>query len=82
MQRPPQADADILIGTAPQAPLTAGDKDVASCTYQGGPSGPDAQVEVDVGDGAKQQLDIDKTSCSTPSLSRPDSATRRGRRTR
>lgn len=56
----PQADAETLIGTKLTDPLTASNSDVASCTYPGDPSGPTAQVEIYIGDGAKQQLDIDK----------------------
>jgi hypothetical protein len=56
----PQADAEALIGTKLTDPLQVSTSDVASCTYPGDPSGPTAQVEVYVGPGAKQQLDIDK----------------------
>jgi len=56
----PQADAETLIGTKLTDPLTVATSDVASCTYQSDPNGPVGQVEIYVGDGAKQQLDIDK----------------------
>jgi hypothetical protein len=56
----PQADAETLIGSKLTDPLRAASSDVSSCTYPGDPNGPTAQVEVYVGDGAKQQLDIDK----------------------
>jgi len=56
----PQADAEALIGTKLTDPLTASNSDEATCTYPGDPNGPTAQVEIYVGDGAKQQLDIDK----------------------
>ncbi len=55
-----QADAEKLIGTKLTDPLRASNPDVASCTYPGDPSGPTAQVEIYVGDGAKQQLAIDR----------------------
>jgi hypothetical protein len=56
----PKADAETLIGTALTDPLKVATSDVSSCTYPGDPNGPTAQVEIYVGDGAKQQLDIDK----------------------
>ncbi len=56
----PQADAEKLIGSKLTDPLKASNSDVASCTYPGDPNGPTAQVEIYIGDGAKQQLDIDK----------------------
>jgi hypothetical protein len=56
----PQADAEALIGTPLVDPLKVSTSDVASCTYQSDPNGPVGQVEIYVGDGAKQQLDIDK----------------------
>ena len=56
----PQADAEKLIGSTLTDPLKASNSDVASCTYPGDPNGPTAQVEIYIGDGAKQQLDIDK----------------------
>lgn len=55
-----QADAETLIGTKLTEPQRASNSDVASCTYPGDPNGPTAQVEIYIGDGAKQQLDIDK----------------------
>jgi len=56
----PQADAETLIGSKLTDPLKVATSDVSSCTYPGDPNGPTAQVEIYVGDGAKQQLDIDK----------------------
>lgn len=56
----PQSDAEALIGSALTDPLTASTSDVASCTYPGDPNGPTAQVEIYLGDGAKQQLEIDR----------------------
>jgi len=55
-----QADAETLIGSKLTEPMKASNSDVSSCTYPGDPNGPTAQVEIYVGDGAKQQLDIDK----------------------
>lgn len=55
-----QSDSDALIGTKLLAPLRASNSDTASCTYPGDPNGPTAQVEIFIGDGAKQQLAIDK----------------------
>lgn len=55
-----KADAETLIGTALTDPLTASNSDVSSCTYPGDPNGPTAQVEIFIGDGAKQQLLIDR----------------------
>jgi hypothetical protein len=55
-----QADAETLIGSKLTDPLRASNPDVASCTYPGDPNGPTAQVEIYVGDGAKQQLAIDR----------------------
>ncbi len=55
-----QSDAETLIGTKLTAPLPASNSDVSSCTYPGDPNGPTAQVAIFLGDGAKQQLDIDK----------------------
>ena len=55
-----KADAEKLAGTKLQdAVLVEGDD--PSCTYSGDPSGPTAQVEVFLNDGAKKYLDIDRT---------------------
>ena len=62
----PQADAETLIGSKLTEPLKVSTSDVASCTYPGDPNGPTAQVEVYVGDGAKQQLAIDKDKLQHP----------------
>ncbi|MEH0931522.1 DUF3558 family protein [Micromonospora sp. CPCC 205558] len=52
-------EAEKLAGTPLQDPLEkAEDRD--SCTYTGPVTGPTAQVEVYVGDGAKKFLDIDR----------------------
>jgi hypothetical protein len=56
----PMADAETLVSNKVIAPIVVSTSDVASCTYQGDPNGPLGQVEVYVGDGAKQQLAIDK----------------------
>jgi hypothetical protein len=56
----PTADAETLVSNKVIAPIVVSTSDVASCTYQGDPSGPLGQVEIYVGDGAKQQLAIDK----------------------
>ncbi|MBS1908168.1 MAG: DUF3558 family protein [Actinobacteria bacterium] len=55
-----QPEAETLIATALTAPLKVSTTDVASCTYAGDPSGPTAQVEIYVGSGAKEQLDVDR----------------------
>jgi len=55
-----QAEAETLIGSALTEPASVSNSDVASCTFAGDPNGPTAQVELYVGSGAKQQLDIDK----------------------
>ncbi|GAB3341066.1 DUF3558 family protein [Micromonospora halotolerans] len=49
-------EAEKLAGTALQDGVAA----PVSCTYTGPVTGPTAQVEVYVGDGAKKQLDIDR----------------------
>lgn len=51
-----KADAEKLTGT----PLEDGVPVRESCTYTGPVSGPTAQVEVYVGDGAQKMLDIDR----------------------
>ncbi|SNT25397.1 hypothetical protein SAMN05421812_10436 [Asanoa hainanensis] len=51
-----QADAEKLAGTPLDPPLPVKD----TCTYTGPVTGPTAQVEVYVGDGAKKFLDIDR----------------------
>jgi hypothetical protein len=51
-----QADAEKLAGTKLDPAVPAGE----SCTYTGPVTGPTAQVEVYVGDGAKKFLDIDR----------------------
>ncbi|MFG2069885.1 hypothetical protein ACGFKZ_23800 [Micromonospora tulbaghiae] len=49
-------DAERLAGTALDEPVVAGQ----SCTYTGPVTGPTAQVEVFVGEGAKKYLDIER----------------------
>lgn len=61
-----QEDAETLIGTELTDPLSAATSDVSSCTYPGDPNGPSAQVEIYIGPGAKQQLDIDKDQLAHP----------------
>jgi hypothetical protein len=56
----PTADAETLVNNKVIAPIIVSTGDVASCTYQGDPNGPLGQVEIYVGDGAKQQLTIDR----------------------
>jgi Protein of unknown function (DUF3558) len=56
----PTADAETLVSNKVIAPIKVSTGDVASCTYQGDPNGPLGQVEIYVGDGAKQQLTIDR----------------------
>ena len=51
-----KADAERLAGTPLDEPVVAGQ----SCTYTGPVSGPTAQVEVFVGEGAKKYLDIER----------------------
>ncbi|MFF5180173.1 hypothetical protein ACFY2Q_19290 [Micromonospora sp. NPDC000316] len=54
-----KGEAEKLAGTPLQDPLEKpGDRD--TCTYTGPVTGPTAQVEVYVGDGAKKFLDIDR----------------------
>lgn len=55
----PLEDAQVVAGTA-LAPGTEGPAHSPSCTYTGPASGPLAQVEIYVGDGAKKFLDIDR----------------------
>ena len=56
-----KSEADTLAGTKLQAATDAGSGGVKTlCQYTGDPSGPTAQVEVIVGDGAKKALDIDR----------------------
>ncbi|MET7876263.1 hypothetical protein [Micromonospora profundi] len=54
-----KGEAEKLAGTPLQDPLEK-PEDRDTCTYTGAPSGPTAQVEVYVGDGAKKFLDIDR----------------------
>ncbi len=51
-----RAEAEKVVGT----PLDAGNEVRDTCTYTGPVTGPLAQVEVFVGDGAKKMLDIDR----------------------
>jgi hypothetical protein len=58
-----KAEAEALAGTPLDAPVpagAAGGGDITLCQFTGPTTGPTAQVEVFVGDGAKKQLDIDK----------------------
>jgi hypothetical protein len=60
-------EADTLAGTKLQAGTEAGSGGVKTlCQYTGDPSGPTAQVEVIVGDGAKKALDIDRDTLGHP----------------
>jgi hypothetical protein len=57
----PLADATTLAGTKLNAPTEAGPAGTqTACQYDGPVSGPEAQVDVFVGDGAQQQLKIDR----------------------
>jgi hypothetical protein len=58
-----QTEAEALAGTPLMAPVPAGPAGSGEntlCQFVGPTSGPTAQVEVFVGDGAKKQLDIDR----------------------
>jgi hypothetical protein len=51
-----KADAEILAGTPMQDAVRVRE----TCTYTGPPTGPTAQVEIFLGDGAKKFLDADR----------------------
>jgi hypothetical protein len=58
-----KSEAEALAGTPLNAPVAAGPAgsgDNTLCQFVGPTTGPTAQVEVFVGDGAKKQLDIDR----------------------
>lgn len=55
----PLEDAQAIAATKLQ-PGQAGNPNEPSCMYTGDPSGPTAQVEIYVGDGAQKMLDIDR----------------------
>jgi hypothetical protein len=55
-----QQDAEQLAGTALDPASPSGNAENAVCTYTGPVTGPTAQVEVFIGDGAKKALDIDR----------------------
>lgn len=58
-----QTEAEALAGTKLMAPVAAGPAGSGQntlCQFVGPTTGPTAQVEVFVGDGAKKQLDIDR----------------------
>ncbi|MEV0392018.1 hypothetical protein [Polymorphospora rubra] len=52
----PKADAETLADATLEEPVPIRE----TCTYTGAPTGPTAQVEIYVGDGAKKILDIDR----------------------
>ncbi|BCJ64760.1 hypothetical protein [Polymorphospora rubra] len=52
----PKAEAETLADAKLEDPVPIRD----TCTYSGAPTGPTAQVEIYVGDGAKKVLDIDR----------------------
>ena len=52
----PKADAETVAGT----PLDSATPVRETCTYTGPPTGPTAQVEIFIGDGAKKILDVDR----------------------
>lgn len=54
-------DAETLIGSTLTEPLRNNSRDDASCVYPGDPNGPTAQVEIWLGQGAKKQLDIERS---------------------
>ncbi|WP_406070250.1 hypothetical protein [Micromonospora sp. NBC_01638] len=56
----PKQEAEKLAGTPLEPPLEKPSADRSTCTYTGPTTGPTAQVEVYVGDGAKKFLDIDR----------------------
>jgi hypothetical protein len=56
----PQADAETLVAAKMLKPIKTMNAGLATCTYPTETSGATAQVEIYVGDGAKQQLSIDK----------------------
>jgi hypothetical protein len=56
----PKADAVQLADTPLDEGVKAGTPDNLSCWYVGPPTGPTAQLEFYVGDGAKKFLDIDR----------------------
>jgi hypothetical protein len=58
----PKAEAEALAGT----PLEDAVPSPHACSYTGPVSGPVAQVEVYVGDGAKKMLDIDRDTLAHP----------------
>jgi len=55
-----QSEAEALAQTPLQPAVNAGAPPDQLCQYTGPPSGPTAQVEIFVGDGAKKSLDIDR----------------------
>ena len=55
-----QSQAAALVQTPVQAAVEAGSPPDQLCQYTGPSSGPVAQVEIFVGDGAKKSLDIDR----------------------
>ncbi|HEY5457379.1 MAG TPA: DUF3558 family protein [Acidothermaceae bacterium] len=56
-----QAEASTLAGVKLNAAVSAGAAGTKTlCQYTSDPSGPTAQVEIIVGDGAKKELDIDR----------------------
>ncbi|MEV4656999.1 hypothetical protein [Micromonospora sp. NPDC049301] len=55
-----KTEAEKLAGTPLEDPLEKAAADRDTCTYTGPVTGPTAQVEVYVGDGAKKFLDIDR----------------------
>ena len=64
-----KSEAEALAGTPLDAPVpagAAGSGDITLCQFTGPTTGPTAQVEVFVGDGAKKQLDIDRDNLMHP----------------
>jgi len=55
-----EADAQAVVQTPLQPALKAGQPPDVMCQYTSSPTGPTAQVEIFVGDGAKKGLDIDR----------------------
>jgi hypothetical protein len=56
-----KTQAEDLAGTALEVGITSGQAEDQSCTYPGVSSGPTAQVELFVGDGAKKYLEVDRS---------------------
>ncbi len=67
-----KAKAEAMMGTKLQEGVPVNNSDGTTCTYSGDPSGPTAQVEVYVGDGAKKFYDDDNDVLHHPFTDVPD----------